>query len=415
MNQLGADDQHNTFSSRRGIGGCGGGGGGSSNGGSITDCDDDDGVNSDSAMTTLPIGDHHRLQQRDAQLAGTSSLQRQQHHSKMLNYMYGSDTANKDPSQQQQPHRFVTAALDATTGFPLSSSSFSSSQQQQQPPPQHYTMSGRSACAFWTIVTIMFVLALGNLALTVSIIGVLRLGRGLQHMELVPEADTIKFYGETDLDRVYKRDGRIEGFADVPVTITGDMAAVQIGLLRANGHPHSRLLLSKNGTTMHGFGALDLRSPADGALLFSTHRPHYRLSADGGQNVRAKLVSTARMTSAIGQALAVNHTRGRLVVRGTEGVRLTAASLRMIADQNVGLHSLNGSVRLEAAQGVYVDVGSLPVVGEHGVRISATTDGQQQQQHFKLCVCMPSGRLFRIAAERHRLCSEFDEATNPCV
>ena len=82
-------------------------------------------------------------------------------------------------------------------------------------------LTGRNTFAFWTIVTIIFILTIGNLILTMTILGVLRLGRGMEHLELVPEADSIKFYGVTDLDRVYKKDGIIEGFSDVPITITG--------------------------------------------------------------------------------------------------------------------------------------------------------------------------------------------------
>lgn len=75
--------------------------------------------------------------------------------------------------------------------------------------------------AFWVIVCIIFVMTIGNLILTMTIIGVLRLGRGMEFMEMVPEAETIKFFGVTDFDRLYKKDGVIEGFADVPMNITG--------------------------------------------------------------------------------------------------------------------------------------------------------------------------------------------------
>lgn len=80
---------------------------------------------------------------------------------------------------------------------------------------------GKNAFAFWTIVILLFILTIGNLILTLTIIGVLKLGKGMQNLELVPEAETVKFYGETDLDRVYKRDGLLEGFQDEPVTVTG--------------------------------------------------------------------------------------------------------------------------------------------------------------------------------------------------
>lgn len=74
---------------------------------------------------------------------------------------------------------------------------------------------------FWTIVLLVLILTIGNLILTIMIVGVLGIGRGMAFLELVPEANTIEFFGITDLDRIYKKDGLVEGFADVPMTITG--------------------------------------------------------------------------------------------------------------------------------------------------------------------------------------------------
>lgn len=84
---------------------------------------------------------------------------------------------------------------------------------------------GRNTFAFWVIVSIIFIMTIGNLILTMTIIGVLRLGKGMAFMEMVPEAETIKFFGVTDFDRIYKKDGVIEGFADVPMNITGWIAS----------------------------------------------------------------------------------------------------------------------------------------------------------------------------------------------
>lgn len=37
----------------------------------------------------------------------------------------------------------------------------------------------------------------------------------------MPESGAVKFFQSIDLDKVYKKDGKIEGFYDVPVAITG--------------------------------------------------------------------------------------------------------------------------------------------------------------------------------------------------
>lgn len=375
-------------------------------------------TNSDSAMTTLPIGDRRSIAagQRTTGSSLGGSLQRP---AKMAHYQhaYGkqSTASARSPSSDaasHHRHNNNNVTIDAATGCPLDAAATAMASLS--------SVSTASQGAFWAIVTIMFGLTLGNLALTCSIIGVLRLGHGIGHMELVPEAHTIKFTGATELDRVYKRDGRIEGFADVPVSITGDNGAVEIALMRPNtAHPHSSVRLANNGTMLRGFAALDVRSPVDGAPIFSTHRPHYTMPG-GGYNLHAKVVSTGRLTAAIDQPLHVNHTRGRVVLRGTEGVRLSGAHITLAADQNVWLHSANGTMSLQAAHGVYVDVRSMPVIGEHGVKV----DQAGGARHYKLCVCMPQGRLFRVPVAvasstgghaAKGLCSHFSEQTNPCA
>lgn len=145
--------------------------------------------------------------------------------------------------------------------------------------------------------------------------------------------------------------------------------------------------------------------------------------------MRAKLISTGRLTAAIGQSLTVNHTRGRLVVRGTEGVRLAGARIQLAADQTVWLRSLNGSVVLDGAHGVHINVAGMAVVGEHGIKLPATThsssSGSISSNHYKLCVCMPHGRVFRVpvpalaGATAHvgtrGLCAHFSAESNPCA
>ena len=101
---------------------------------------------------------------------------------------------------------------------------FSNNKAGYQPVNNDHMPRGRNTFAFWTLIILLFILAIGNLALTSTILGVLKLGRGMQNLELVPEAETIKFFGVTDLDRIYKKDGIIEGFAEDSMTITGNFS-----------------------------------------------------------------------------------------------------------------------------------------------------------------------------------------------
>lgn len=193
--------------------------------------------------------------------------------------------------------------------------------------------------------------------------------------------------------------------------IKGDNSPVQIALVKANGHMHNRILMSKNGTTVHGVAHFDVKHAQTGEPIFNTHRPHFNVPA-GLENLHAKAISSSRITSPIDEQLSVNNTRGKIMFRGTEGVEITGRELLMSADQTLYMRSQNGSIVIDGANGVFIDVKNIPIVGEHGVKLDHT--------HFKLCVCMPQGRLFRIpvAPSSHvvkGLCSHFDPQMDPCA
>ncbi|CAG9132956.1 unnamed protein product [Plutella xylostella] len=90
--------------------------------------------------------------------------------------------------------------------------------------------SGRKTFAFWTLVCLLFILAIGNLVLTFIILAVLRLGQGMESMEFLPEQNAIKLFGDADLEHVYKRDGLLESFRDVPMSIESENGSVLLNL-----------------------------------------------------------------------------------------------------------------------------------------------------------------------------------------
>lgn len=76
---------------------------------------------------------------------------------------------------------------------------------------------------FWSLIVVMFVIVIGNLILTLSIISLFKIGFGMEAFELVPEAKTVKFFGETDFKSVFKKDGYIESFRDDPLKVEGEI------------------------------------------------------------------------------------------------------------------------------------------------------------------------------------------------
>jgi hypothetical protein len=81
---------------------------------------------------------------------------------------------------------------------------------------------GKNIVLFWLLFAILSLLTIGNLILNLCLIGALKIGRGMQNVEVSREMDMIKLYETIDLDRVYKKDGHFQGFRDAPVAITGN-------------------------------------------------------------------------------------------------------------------------------------------------------------------------------------------------
>lgn len=229
----------------------------------------------------------------------------------------------------------------------------------------------------------------------------------------MPEADSIKFFGSTDLDRIYKTDGVIEGFSDVPLTITGDKGDVEIIVLKTNSNPQNKMLMSKNGTQFNGINHFDIRDAATNEVVFTTHRPTYNLQT-GTDNLCTKLASTSKLASPIDDSLMLNNTKGKLVMRGSEGVRMEAKEILLSADQNVQMRTKDGTIYLDGNQGTFLDMKNIPIVGDH--------DGiKMENRQFKICVCMPQGRLFRVPVSnvnhnaQRGACLHYGSSFDPCA
>ncbi|EDW28078.1 GL27177 [Drosophila persimilis] len=284
-------------------------------------------------------------------------------------------------------------------------------------PGQH----GRNSFAFWTVVIILLALTVGNLILTLTIVGVLRLGKGVHGMELIPEVDVVKFYGSTELERLQTNSiGQVHGFTDVPVTISSDGssddnpdAGVHVRVFR-NGNGASserdRIVVDKDAIVIDATNVFDVKDPADRQSIFSTHRPQYNIPA-GVAALQAKVVSASGISSPIDVPLNM-ESDGRIVVKGSEGVFFDAASIDLQAEHHVSINSTQGATVLEAGTGIFLDMDRIPIVSsELGIRTGSV--------QYKICVCMPQGTLFRIAIPRiHNgpkiSCAHFSSQDDPC-
>lgn len=214
------------------------------------------------------------------------------------------------------------------------------------------------------------------------------------------------------MDRIYKKDGIIEGFSDVPLTITGDKSDVEINLIETDGNPKNAILLAKNGTHFKNINHFEMKDAATNEVIFTTHRPKYNLQSSI-DNLHAKATSMSKLTSPIDDSLTVNSTKGKLLLRGGEGVHMDAQEISFSADQNVQFKTVNGTIYLTSSRGVYLNIHKIPIVEKH--------DGiKMENKQFKICVCMPQGKLFRVHVSnvnhnaQRGACSFHDSKIDPC-
>jgi len=145
------------------------------------------------------------------------------------------------------------------------------------------------------------------------------------------------------------------------------------------------------------------------AIFFFSYKLH-----GSSENLFAKMASTSRLTSPIDEALLMNSTKGKLLLRGAEGIEMKAKEIILSADQNVQLKSFNGDIFLSGNKGVYLDIKNIPIVEEHaGIKI--------ENKQYKICVCMPQGKLFRVPISnvnhnaQRGACAHFSPTFNPCM
>ncbi|XP_066942092.1 beta-sarcoglycan [Macrobrachium rosenbergii] len=261
---------------------------------------------------------------------------------------------------------------------------------------------------FWGIVVVLLILASGNLLLTFFAMGVLRLGYGMESLEFLPESSATKFYGRADLGNVYKKDGLIYSYTDVPFSIQGDNSKVSLGL-RTSAKPPV-LEVGPESTEIKRVEHFQVTDPDSGTPIFSTDYPSFGLP-QGIENLNVKKTQTARVASPTSSDLLI-RSDSTIHLKGNEGMSFDGGKLTWSVDQDIFMKSLNGSIYLEAGAGIMVDVNALP--------LAANVDVTKDRGQYKLCLCMPQAQLFRVPVPVHnnRLepaiqinCASF---ANPC-
>lgn len=271
---------------------------------------------------------------------------------------------------------------------------------------------GRKTYLFWTLVGLVCLLASINMILTVFILRVLRLGNGMESLEIIPEDSLIKFHGITDLGRVLKRYGNLQGFKDEPVELSSRNGSINVDIQWYPNKTSRILWMQENGTHFSGVENFKITHPKTAKNVFSTKMPNFGFP-HGVRNVNVNLATTRKISSPVNEKLLLRS--DTLVhLKGNEGTKIEGKEIIWSADQFIFLRSVNGSIVLSSHQGVSIDTKAVPIIG------TGSVSGLPVVGQYKVCVCMPEGKLFRVPVHAgqssHIACNNLDFSADldPC-
>ncbi|XP_012220457.1 beta-sarcoglycan isoform X2 [Linepithema humile] len=244
----------------------------------------------------------------------------------------------------------------------------------------------------WTLTLVLAVIGLCNLFLNITVIAVLRISQGMEAIEVIPDENLVKFYGKTDLDKISLQSGICQSYGDEPMEISGDSAGIRVDVNSRNRahevQPHSKLGVLPNGTTVSEVESFEMKDPRTGAIYFTTDFPNFGLPS-GVKIIDVKITETHRITSPVNESLEITS-GSQISLHGAEGVWVESKDVVWSADMDVFLKSVNGSIVLDAKDGVSIDVENIPVAP---MFLPSPVTSHEQ---YKVCVCMPQGKLFKV-------------------
>ncbi|KAF7401143.1 hypothetical protein HZH68_006963 [Vespula germanica] len=245
----------------------------------------------------------------------------------------------------------------------------------------------RKPCV-WTLIIFLVMIGLCNLVISVTIIAVLRISQGMEAIEVIPDENLVKFSGRTDLDRICLQSGICQSYGDEPMEILSENGIIVDVNGKLNvGTYHSHFALLPNGTSISQVRSFEIKDFRTGGIYFSTDFPKFGLPS-GVDRIDVKITQTHRITSPVNESLGISSD-DRISLHGAEGIKMESKDIIWSASNDVLLKSLNGSIIFDAENGVSIDIDNIPVAP---LFVQNPTD----QEQFKVCICMPQGKLFKV-------------------
>ncbi|KAJ8686530.1 hypothetical protein QAD02_022324 [Eretmocerus hayati] len=264
----------------------------------------------------------------------------------------------------------------------------------------------------WMLTLILSFIGFCNLILNLTILVVLRVGQGMESLEIIPEQDLIKFYGSTDLDKVCLHKGICEGFGDEPVELMGDAAGVNIRVANhLHGMTFSNFQVLENGTSVSQVESFEIKDPRSGSPIFSTDFPNFSLP-QGVKKIEVNSTQTHRVVAPKTDDLIIKSGES-ISMQGAEGLSLDSKDILWTAKADITLRSRKDDIIIDANDSI-----NFPKVPIAPTFLAGQSNEAQIQ--YKVCICMPDGKIFLVPANSTNTpanCAKLSRSmvTDPCA
>lgn len=185
---------------------------------------------------------------------------------------------------------------------------------QKEPKP---IVQGRKTFAFWTLVVLIFLLTIGNLVLTATIFGVLKLAQGMQSIEFLPQDQSIQLSGDVDLGRIYKQNGVVEGYKGENLDVAAENSALLINLNSKQNRVFNKLKIDKNHTRLADFKSFQVNNRKKESI-FDAINPTFK-NLQGVNLFASSNIETNKIRSKLDENLRVEG--ATVVLKGNEGTK----------------------------------------------------------------------------------------------
>lgn len=165
---------------------------------------------------------------------------------------------------------------------------------------------------------------------------------------------------------------------------------------------------NENGIDLNGLNVISVRDPKTNLPIFTTSAKLIYHLEKQTKNLESTFIHAKEIVSPIDRKLEIQSLN--MFVRGVEGTKIDGKEIFASAEENISLQSSNGSIELNAENGIFLNVERIPKI----------TTQRNSDLQYKVCVCFPKGILYRVPLLKlHDVsdpCKHFDKSYfNPCI